>query len=141
MDLICDASVIIKWFVKHQEQDRQQAIRIRNQLLQGKLRIIVPDLILYEIANVFKMKRGVEKSDLQIIIKTLFEYPLEIIWPSDNLLNSAAQLAHKYDLTIYDAVYFAIAHELGYLLVTADKKLYHKIHSPEIKLLKDLPIF
>lgn len=140
MNLILDASVIIKWFVQHQEQDRKQAIWIRNQLVQGKLRVIVPDLIFYEIVNALKMKRGVEKSDLRIIIKILFQYPLEIVWPTEELMKNASLLAYENDLTIYDSIYLALAQDLDCPLITADIKLSRNTKPVKVKLLRDFQV-
>lgn len=137
MDLIADASVIIKWFVKRNEKDRKQALEIKNQLLQSKVRVIIPDLMFYEVTNVLKMRSAVKSPDLKKTIKILFKYPFEIIWPSEELLKNAAKLAHDHDLTIYDAVYFAIARELGGIFITADQKLCQKINSPNARLLAD----
>lgn len=123
MNLILDASVVIKWFAKHQEQDRKQAIYIRNQLVQGKLRIIVPDLIYYEIMNVLRLKRYIKNFDLQIIANTLFRYPFEIIYPSEELMKNALNTASEYAITIYDATYITIAQKFGCPLITADRKI------------------
>jgi len=46
---VLDASVVVKWFTR--EEDRNLAIEYRDQFLQGKIDIALPDLILYELAN------------------------------------------------------------------------------------------
>ena len=50
--LVLDASVVVKWFTK--EEDKDLAIEYRDQFLTGEIDIALPDLILYELANVLR---------------------------------------------------------------------------------------
>ena len=43
--------------------------------------------------------------------------------PTTHLLDSAIDLGFTYGITVYDAVYIALAEELNYTFLTADKKL------------------
>jgi len=140
MYLIADASVIIKWFIRLKENDRKQALVIKKQMLEGKFILAAPDLLFYEVINVLTIKRMVRKTSLDRMIKLLFQYPFEIIWPSGELFESAAKLAKRFDLTIYDAVYLALAQELDCPLVTADNKLYQNSLKIETKLLRNFKI-
>jgi len=47
----------------------------------------------------------------------------------------AINLAFKYDTTLYDSVYLALAEILNDTLVTADKNLYDKTKEKNIKIL------
>lgn len=53
---VLDASVILKWFLK--EEDSEKAIDLKTEIIQGNLLVILPDLILYEISNALRYKRG-----------------------------------------------------------------------------------
>jgi len=140
MYLIADASVIIKWFIRLEESDRKQALAIKKQMLDGKFILAVPDLLFYEVINILTIKQKIKKTNLYQMIKFIFKYPFKIVWPSENLLSSASKLAQIYNLTIYDAVYLALAQELGCPLVTADRKLYQNSHKIETKLLHNFKI-
>jgi predicted nucleic acid-binding protein len=49
---ILDASVILKWFVDEESSD--QALRIRDEFCRGEREIVVPDLLLLEVANALR---------------------------------------------------------------------------------------
>ena len=140
MNLVVDSSVIVKWFAKQDETDRPQALFIRKQFLSHQLNLIVPDLVLYEITNVLKTKKEVEGKDVRETIKFLFVYPFYTVSPSQALFLSALKIAYDYELTIYDAIYVALAQGAACSLITADKKLQSKCKSLDICLLKDFKI-
>lgn len=49
--------------------------------------------------------------------------------PTTHLLTNAVNLGFTYGITVYDAVYVALADELNYTLLTADKKLFNNTKS------------
>jgi predicted nucleic acid-binding protein len=49
---VLDASVVLKWFVN--EADSGQALRLRKEFYAGEREIVVPDLLLFEIANALR---------------------------------------------------------------------------------------
>lgn len=140
MNLVVDSSVIVKWFAKQDEADRPQALFIRKRFLSHQLNLIVPDLVFYEIINVLKTKKEVEGQDAKETIKFLFAHPFYTVWPSQALFLSALKIAYDHELTIYDAIYVALAQGVACSLITADKKLQSKCKSLDICLLKDFKI-
>lgn len=138
MNLVVDSSVIIKWFVRKDEHDRQQALLLKDHFLQGRYALIVPDLILYEVSNVLRNRKEVKQGNVERMIKLLFTYPFRITWPANTLLIKASQIAYNHKLSVYDAVYLALAKEIGCPFVTADKKLLIKEDNLDVYLLKDL---
>jgi len=48
---------------------------------------------------------------------------IEFVEPDDALLASAASLAVRHRITVYDAIFAALARQLGCELVTGDRKL------------------
>ncbi|MCC7353338.1 MAG: type II toxin-antitoxin system VapC family toxin, partial [Anaerolineae bacterium] len=48
--IVADASVMLKWQLRD-EENTEQADRILRDLTQRKIRIIVPNLCLYEVVN------------------------------------------------------------------------------------------
>ncbi|HLB95703.1 MAG TPA: type II toxin-antitoxin system VapC family toxin [Patescibacteria group bacterium] len=140
MNLVVDSSVIIKWFVKQDEQDRAQALWLKNQFLKGQLSLVVPDLVFYEISNVLKTKKEFRRELVRKAIRLLFLYPFQTIWPSSALFLTASKIAYSHELTIYDAVYLALAQELGCPFLTADQKLQVKRKNLLVYSLKDFKI-
>jgi len=132
--IVLDASVVIKWFI--QEAGSNLALRFKENLLKNKVNIAVPDLILYEIINVLRFKSGVTEEAIKAILPALFNLGLEIITPSQRLLEDALHLSFASRLSIYDCIYVALANELDTYFITADKQIV-KQASPisKIKLL------
>ena len=52
---------------------------------------------------------------------------MEIIVPTESLIKESAVISFEKDISIYDAIYVALAKETGYNFITADKKLYQNI--------------
>ncbi|MDP3758645.1 MAG: hypothetical protein Q8Q86_02905, partial [Candidatus Daviesbacteria bacterium] len=57
--IIIDSSVVFKWF-DETETDGEQALRILRSHLSKSDNIIVPDLILYELANAWSTKSALK---------------------------------------------------------------------------------
>jgi len=56
--IILDASVIVKWFSEEEYTDK--ALEIRERIRMEEERVIVPDLLLYELANALKYNPSFE---------------------------------------------------------------------------------
>jgi predicted nucleic acid-binding protein len=50
---------------------------------------------------------------------------VQILVPTTHLLTNAVNLGFTYGITVYDAVYVALAEELNYNFLTTDKKLFN----------------
>ncbi len=81
--------------------------------------------------DVKDVKRALKDfAELQVSLQPPFEY-----------LNSAIDLAFKYSLTLYDAVYAALSQIAGVPLITADYKFWSKVKKLSfIEALKELEI-
>lgn len=117
---IVDASVIVKWF--SEEKGTSSALKILNLHSEGKLTLIIPELALLETLNALRYKK-VKENNLTQIIHALKEIQLHIEYLSPFVLEQTSDLAMKYDLTIYDALYVALSQIHETPLVTADKEL------------------
>ena len=122
--MIIDASVIAKWFLD--EKGTNVALKIREDYLNGKIDIEIPDLLIYEIANVLRYKNFTAE-EIKDAISSIFSMDFLIVTPTPSLINMASKIALTNDITIYDAVYVALSKYFGTPLITADKKLYEKV--------------
>ena len=52
---VVDSSVVIKWFDETEEESRG-ALRLLEGFIQGEIQLIVPDLLFYEVGDVFLKK-------------------------------------------------------------------------------------
>lgn len=118
---VIDASVAIKWVVS--EPDSAEAI-----LIQEKLPLAAPDLIIAECANILwkKVRRGeLESGEAVTAARILRQSDVEIL-PTRHLMQSIIRLAIDLDHAAYDCVYIALAEENNWPMVTADARLRRK---------------
>jgi predicted nucleic acid-binding protein len=123
VNLVIDSSVAVKWYVL--EEGHKQAAH----LFLGGHDLAAPDLLLAEVANVFRRKvRASAMSEVQAseALRRLRREFKEFI-PSDKLVHRAFDLSSKLDHSVYDCIYLALALEVeSRLLVTADIKFVAK---------------
>jgi len=138
---VLDASVVLKWFVK--EDDSDQALKLREEFYRGEKEIVVPDLLLYEVANALRYNPSFSVEAVQEAVGTLLAIEIEIITPTFSLLSETIELAKDLGITCYDAAYLSLAEELGFEFITADEAFHRKVSETgrlqiPVRLLADL---
>ena len=123
-EIVLDASVVVKWFT--QEEGRDKAIILRDKFVNREINILCPDLILYELSNALRYNPNFDVDDVKLAINSILEMDLNIIVPLSSTINRAIELSFEKDITLYDAFYIALAFDLDFVFITADKKLYNK---------------
>ena len=122
---VLDASVVAKWY--KEESGSDAALKLKDEFVSGNIDIIVPDLIVYELANCIRFSPGSDEKDIIDIIENFTDLGIDIVVPSLHLLESASKLSFKNNVTVYDAAYLALAKAVGAEFITADKKFYERI--------------
>ena len=122
---VLDASVVLKWFVS--EQGSEDAVILRHEFVEGDRNIVVPDLLLYECANALKYHPDFTVSEVQQSIDSLFSLGIDIVTPTASLLKKATEISFSADVTVYDALYLALADEIKDRFITADEKFYQAV--------------
>jgi predicted nucleic acid-binding protein len=120
--LVIDASIVIKWVVEEDGTDLALALR-------QKARLMAPDLIVAECANILWKKvqrKELSKDEALISARLLQSAEIELV-PTRALMESATRLAIELDHPAYDCLYLALAVESGCRFVTADERLANKI--------------
>jgi predicted nucleic acid-binding protein len=141
---ILDASVAAKWYLRD-EKDTTKADAILHGHVRGTAPLLAPQLIRYEVTN--SLLRAVRSNRINHDYAqraTRRFYALPIVEPSDSeeRLAVALELAYGMGISFYDAVYVALAEELGRQVVTADRGLHDRVeeHLPSSTvLLEALP--
>ena len=123
--IILDASVVVKWF--SEEEYTEKALAIRERIRMGEERVIVPDLLLYELANALKYNPSFDANDVSDALTSIFDMDLEIVTPIPEIINLAVALAFDYNITVYDAFYIALAKDLELTFITADRRLCERV--------------
>jgi len=137
MMLVLDASVVAKWFKDEEHSDI--ALKIREEFYKGVHDIIVPDLLFYEISNIMRHNDKFSLSLIMASIKSIFDLGINIAVPSEDLIINAVEIAYRHNITVYDAIYVALAMQTNGTFVTADRSLYKNIKN--LKNSKFLPNF
>ena len=136
--MVIDTSVVAKWFVEEDERDK--SILVRNQLLSGKISLVAPRLLIYEMGNVLTLNTNLNSKEISDALRSLVDIGLEIYVMGFDELEMAAKISRKFNITFYDAVFASLAKVLDTKLVTADKSLTRKLREPGfLTLLQDYP--
>lgn len=122
---ILDASVVIKWFF--QEAGSDSADFYLEKLSKRELVICVPELLFYEVGNTL-ISKGVSINDSDSIAKELLTLPFKKRGMDSKFFTKIVQNAKTFNLTFYDASYVTLTQEERCGFITADKKLFEKIH-------------
>lgn len=134
--IVIDSSVVFKWF-DETETDSKQALQILRSHLSKSDNIIVPDLILYELANAWSTKSALKFEAIIDNLRLLKKYSLKIINVDLNFLEKAVLMSKEYSVSVYDAAYAVLAKEKKCKFVTADKKFVEKIGLSFVKSLEE----
>ncbi len=129
--LVMDTSAIVKWFVE--EDERREMLVLRDMLVNGNIEVYVPSLLFIELANALRYIRGLTKDDVIKAVNTLRILGLKIV-SSIELLDKSIEIAFRYNMTIYDAIYVALVYKIeAYKLVTYDKMILNNFKNIAVK--------
>ncbi len=92
-----------------------------------------------EVANVLKYNPRFSYAETLHSIRSIYNLDLDIVESVEIIVKSALGISYEKRISFYDALYIAVAKEIGYEFITTDEKLYDLVSDlPFIKLLKDL---
>ena len=118
--VVPDASVILKWVLPPADEfDVDQAIRLRDAIVHGQARAVVPGLWIYELGNTLA-RRAPESAEA--MLGTLMRFDFDIGAESRNWMGQVLDLTRRYGVTFYDAAYHALAIIHQGVFVTADER-------------------
>lgn len=121
---VLDSSVAIKWFTK-EEPFSEQAKKILEDYLMGRIEIFIPDIFWWEIGNYFGRKADLATAT--VILMNLKKYRFPTYMLTDGLSVRAFKLMSKIKkISFYDASYHSLAIQMKSKFVTSDKKYADK---------------
>ena len=133
--LVIDASVLAQVYVKDaEERFTTVAEEIVRRHVNGSIELVAPQFILYEIPSAIHRavrRRRLDPSDARLAIRHFFNLQLRTLGGDGSLrlmIESAYMRAAQLGCHMYDALYLVVAEVLGYHFITADNKLYRRIH-------------
>lgn len=136
---VVDASIVIKWVI--QEEYTEDALKLRDDFLDGKVEVHAPNILLLEIASALRkyclknfIKRDIADKVLELIVNSgikLHEIDMDIALKS-------LKTSLDYNITVYDAVYIVIALKLNTVVYTTDDRLLNNEKLKELKIVKHI---
>ena len=123
---VLDASVAAKWVLPGRDEPvAVEAIGILDRFTAGKIRLSVPDLFWPEVGNILwksvRLGRIPEKS-----VGEAVDWFQDLKLPTSSttlLIPDALRIAIRFECTVYDSVYLALALSSGRPFLTADERL------------------
>lgn len=119
IDLVLDASVLLKWFRAPPEPGHEEAAALRSEYEKGRIGVVVPPLIFLEVLSVAGRRWRWDPDALSDLAMVLGDMGFGVREPE--LASVAAWVSRG--LTAYDATYVALAEEIGSELVSDDVEI------------------
>jgi len=135
-EIIIDASVVVKWFIE--ENDSDKAKLLRDKFIEGKIELVVPPLLYFEVLNALKYSQLFDPSELNDAGESLENYGFKVITIKNEIRKNMIKVAVEDELSIYDASYLGLSLILKKIFCTADEKIIKKIPSSLKKTVKNL---
>ncbi|MDA4134234.1 MAG: type II toxin-antitoxin system VapC family toxin [Thaumarchaeota archaeon] len=123
--IVADASVIVKWFVE--EEFSTQALRLRDDQVEQRVRVVVPALAGYEVLNALRYSGSFGAEELVEVSRALDGYQFLEVGMSGRCAEEAVRMALEYGITVYDAACLSIGKVRGLDVYTADEELLRKV--------------
>jgi predicted nucleic acid-binding protein len=133
--IVIDASVTSKLYLPH-EEGYEKVKTIFAQHVANEERIVVPDLLFYEVANTLTTKSNIPLEQTVASLENLYLFKLVIVALSTKEMVATMKFAKNYHVSVYDASYAVLAEEKKCDLITADAKFVKQVNLPYIQLLK-----
>ena len=121
--VVVDTSLAIKWILEEPDSDKADILLV--EWSKKRKEILVPALLIYEIANaLFQNVRNGE-----ITLEQLLRKKLKVDFPrTPDLSIRAIELTHSFSLqATYDPHFLALAEREGCELWTADKRMWRVV--------------
>lgn len=120
--LVVDTSVALKWLKPQGEEHVEAATAHLERHQAGGVVLHAPTHLLLEVMNALWSHRATP-AQIRRAVRLLRQLHIVFVEPDLELLGRAADLAVAHRITAYDALFAALAEDLGCELVTDDRKL------------------
>src|SRR6266699_2685814 len=91
-----DAAVCAKWFLD--EEYSENARRLRDSFVKGRLGIAVPSLLFYETLNALRYSKLYDERELGLAAESLSKYGFDVWSPKGEVYTETAHLSLGHDI-------------------------------------------
>jgi len=133
VNLVIDASVVIKFYVPEILSDRAQ--EVMSWVADGKLVLLAPDLLYPETGNILWKKQRLHEltpDEVEEIVAAVTSLPIKIEH-SRQIMPLSVSIALHSGITVYDAMYVSVARIYETRMITADRRLVGALEKTEFK--------
>lgn len=126
---VVDANIVLKWLLS--EEDSPRALALRRLAEEGAAELLAPAFCRVEVANALRMsvvRRRITESEGQDLLELVQALPL-VSFADDASLPAAWTIAREAGVTLYDALYAALAADHLAPLLTADAPFAQKLRA------------
>jgi len=123
---VVDTSVVFKLFLAYGEDGLDEAWELLRRHRDGEILLVAPELGALEIASVLRHLGVVEPIALDFL--TVYsELAIELMPATPARVRAALSASFAHRISIYDAMFLALAQELDCELVSSDRKAFGTI--------------
>lgn len=119
---VVDSSVAVKWFSPFEPRYRE-ALAVLVEHEERRLCLAAPTLLRVEVMNALCRRSDVGPADLLEAANVVEGFSLEWFDLTPGIASDAAVLAAETGLSVYDALFVALARELDAELITDDRQI------------------
>ncbi len=132
---VVDTSVAFKWLREEGENGVDEARALLHAHQSRELLLVAPATLPVEIANALRYST-LTPHDVLDAIEAFDQLHVDLVPVDPTRLAGATSLAYTHGISVYDALFLALAEELDCPLVTADRRAFAGITATvEIRLI------
>lgn len=124
--VVIDTSVLFKLFLAYGEDGLDETWALVRSHQRQEILLIAPALGAIEIANVLRYI-GIDEATALCFLDDFEGLGIELVPQTPARIRAAVSCAFTYKISIYDALFLALAQEFDCELVTADRRAFGSI--------------
>lgn len=135
--VVVDTSVAIKWLSRDCEDYIEQADKLLNDALDGKVTLLTPILSKFEVGNVLLFGKKLTIEQASEVLDLYYSLPITFIDESTELSKMTFKYAADLDITYYAAAFVSLCKQYDAVLVTDNIKHQGKATNIKVIPIKD----